>query len=93
MLQLAAAQCLLFQTEESLCAAGNSCDFIATSMLWRIYPKIPAPWNKRIVTFIYKQSMSLALKVVDERLENMKLVQPKWSKNWEVNKEILQFVG
>lgn len=37
--------------------------------------------------------MSLALKVVDERLENMKLVQPKRSKNWEVNKEILQFVG
>lgn len=37
--------------------------------------------------------MSLALKVVDERLENMKLLQPKCSKSWEVNKEILQFVG
>lgn len=37
--------------------------------------------------------MNLALKVVDERSENMKLVQPKCSKNWEVNKEILKFMG
>lgn len=37
--------------------------------------------------------MSLAFKVVDERFENMKLVQPKCSKNWEVNKEILKFAG
>ena len=37
--------------------------------------------------------MSLALKVVDERFENVKLVQPKRSKTWEVTKEILKFAG